>query len=414
MAFVYSPLAPNKDSFRLVELQPGRERDVVKLDVKVARLGDRDCDDYEALSYVWGSAKHKVVITVCGHAFPISKALFDCLTALRSPDNPRLLFVDAVCINQADSQEKSHQVKMMRDIYASASLVLAWLGCGDSETDAYMHLAKRISSKDFQPSHSTETELFTIVGWRRGIISPQETVSATSTLHRIMDLPYWKRAWIVQECLVAKEIQFHVGRAATSWDEFLRLHMMLLDKPTVAKGYTWCHLQSTITRFDHLAKERSDFADEYPVSLPRIIRTFCTAESTDPRDMIFAFSGLLQECQPDFPARIRVDYGITAIELYFRAGYAYFSRVKGENRTPPHRVLPFLRQMLCVTSDELLDTICKFIDPETDLWSPVDWIVGKHSERGQQARRFRKERKDESMPYMDCHRKDFARVLAFF
>ncbi|OTB14402.1 hypothetical protein K445DRAFT_47438, partial [Daldinia sp. EC12] len=81
----------------------------------------------EALSYVWGKSKVSKYINVDGCPFPVTENLFNILTSLRNQHTARPIWIDAICINQADSGEKVHQVRLMRDIYSKAKKVTIWL-----------------------------------------------------------------------------------------------------------------------------------------------------------------------------------------------------------------------------------------------------------------------------------------------
>jgi hypothetical protein len=70
----------------------------------------------------------KVPIECSGRKLNITTNLFDALKRLRLPDADRVLWVDAICINQFDLEEKNIQVPLMKDIYSKASVVLIWLG----------------------------------------------------------------------------------------------------------------------------------------------------------------------------------------------------------------------------------------------------------------------------------------------
>ncbi|KAI1173328.1 heterokaryon incompatibility protein-domain-containing protein [Nemania sp. FL0916] len=86
---------------------------------------------YDALSYTWGDGKTTQIITCNGLDFPITENLSQALRALRASQYPgenRYLWVDAICINQADDAEKSRQVSNMFLIFKSATMVIAWLG----------------------------------------------------------------------------------------------------------------------------------------------------------------------------------------------------------------------------------------------------------------------------------------------
>ncbi|KAF1982758.1 hypothetical protein K402DRAFT_295350, partial [Aulographum hederae CBS 113979] len=83
---------------------------------------------YDALSYAWESDKGTTIIQVDGHHLQVTRNLAHALRRLRRPGVARTLWVDAICINQSDNEEKSRQVGMMKNIYESASFVLIWLG----------------------------------------------------------------------------------------------------------------------------------------------------------------------------------------------------------------------------------------------------------------------------------------------
>lgn len=83
---------------------------------------------YEALSYVWGDPKLSHSISIDGFKLPITANLHTALANLRSPYIERLLWVDAMCIDQTNDREKEWQIGLMYQIYACASCVVVWLG----------------------------------------------------------------------------------------------------------------------------------------------------------------------------------------------------------------------------------------------------------------------------------------------
>jgi len=108
-----------------------------------------DCPDYEALSYTWGSSGTDIHIELDGQDSSIRPNLAYALAALRRSE-PRVLWVDALCINQNNIHERNHQVEQMGEIYRQARRVLAWLGrpsprWGSTALDA-VKLAKNLGS----------------------------------------------------------------------------------------------------------------------------------------------------------------------------------------------------------------------------------------------------------------------------
>ncbi|KAK0662071.1 putative heterokaryon incompatibility protein [Cercophora samala] len=122
----YGPLHQQDHSIRLLRLLPGRWLDNIHCELETVSLDDNPA--YDALSYVWGNPQDTSVITVDGSPFQATKNLVAALRRLRSSVEVKVLWVDAVCINQADNDEKTHQVGMMARIYRSAADVQVFLG----------------------------------------------------------------------------------------------------------------------------------------------------------------------------------------------------------------------------------------------------------------------------------------------
>lgn len=92
--------------------------------------------DYEAVSYTWGTAKDVDFVLIDGQRVKIGLNLSLILRDLRLPDTERTLWIDAICINQDDNGERSHQVQRMGNIYRHAWQVLFCLGRPTEMTDA--------------------------------------------------------------------------------------------------------------------------------------------------------------------------------------------------------------------------------------------------------------------------------------
>ncbi|KAK8070442.1 hypothetical protein PG997_010645 [Apiospora hydei] len=112
---------------RFFILFPGRFNEPVRCQLLESTIGDIQ-SRYEALSYTWGDANDKVQINVSDRPFPVTKNLEVALRHLRLETENRVLWVDALCINQSDVSEVSTHVQRMWAIYANASRVLVFLG----------------------------------------------------------------------------------------------------------------------------------------------------------------------------------------------------------------------------------------------------------------------------------------------
>ena len=83
---------------------------------------------YEALSYVWGDPDETLSICVDKNMFQVTVNLHAALSRLRDHSFERIIWVDAICIDQSNKEERKQQVQLMAKIYSSAHRVIVWLG----------------------------------------------------------------------------------------------------------------------------------------------------------------------------------------------------------------------------------------------------------------------------------------------
>lgn len=126
----HSPLSDPFNTIRLFRLLPGRNStaihgELVEYDI---RASTRTTHTYEALSYVWGHSGNSETIHISDCRFEVTPNLHAALLRLRDTCFSRIIWIDAICINQADDDEKSGQIQLMALIYAVAKEVVIWLG----------------------------------------------------------------------------------------------------------------------------------------------------------------------------------------------------------------------------------------------------------------------------------------------
>ena len=181
----YQPLDPSQKQIRLLSLMPHHFiRAPIIGTLSVVSLLDQP--DYDALSYVWGSLLSWRGLEVDRSRILIGQNLETALRHLRLPDRSRTLWIDAVCINQSDSIEKSHQVRLMRDVYSHATTVRAWLDRSvDTSAEVFNHLAMMSDASN----NGTDIDWLPVTNVFRD--------------------PYWTRLWIQQEVILAKNLVLH-------------------------------------------------------------------------------------------------------------------------------------------------------------------------------------------------------------
>ncbi|KAM0286868.1 hypothetical protein ACHAO9_007993 [Fusarium lateritium] len=165
----YLPL-PSRGWFRLLTISPSEHESSV-LSCTLQNHGMAKCPPYEAMSYTWGEDKAPETIMVNGRHFPLRPNLFSALKSLRNIDTTRLVWIDAICINQQDESERNHQVLQMNNIYSHATVVNVWLGSATASSDAGIGFLERFHSLLYENSKGQ----LPIVGSTIELLGSEET-----------------------------------------------------------------------------------------------------------------------------------------------------------------------------------------------------------------------------------------------
>jgi hypothetical protein len=244
---------------------------------------------FTALSYAWGSEEDSRQITLNGVMIGIRRNHYDFLVHAITQGWTRQLWIDALCINQNDEKEKSKQVALMGEIYSRASQVLIWLGPLDNlESDSLAELSKR--SRYINRRHGTVLAKDLIHEMRpvelnmyllsRESFEKSYNAEYRHGLVRILNNPYWKRKWIIQEvllsgpnaCIVTRDEPIPITELAREIYLFLDMfhHQALTDatfmKWIVDKASSDVSLDSTERRYAH---ERMSLARAFGYSEKR-------------------------------------------------------------------------------------------------------------------------------------------------
>lgn len=197
---IYRPLSPNE--IRLLLLEPGGLHEPLQATLSTSLLGTNGAQ-YQALSYVWGSAERKGNLSLDGFTLPITENLGSCLRYMRNESEAVLLWIDAVCINQQGVNEKNRQVSLMPLIYRQAQTVCVWLG-EQSESSAI-----GVDVLNYFATHPRPTR---DAPWR---ILPPKLVH--DGLLDVLSREWFQRIWVVQEVALGRRIKMICGSSSFSW-----------------------------------------------------------------------------------------------------------------------------------------------------------------------------------------------------
>ncbi|KAF5722720.1 heterokaryon incompatibility 6 OR allele [Fusarium mundagurra] len=300
-SFPYDKL-PNPQSFRLLEIENGDSNCTISCTLRLHSLETAPL--YQALSYVWGpppttSGKS---IQCNGHDFFVTDNLYGALHRLRDIRDCCLIWIDQICINQNDLQERSQQVSIMRDIYSKAQLVNAWLGVTDSPESAHVADMISIMASDSWPGIKDSTDLVDDKTLE-SLGLPAQNSQTWVAFKNMLALPYFSRVWIIQEIAVAKSYRIR-GSIIIPGVTFLRSAVDWLLITRVLKNRDTAHAVKNAMMVLMGIHESKDWH--------HLVSRFVEHEASDPHDKIYAFIGLADQTGYD----IVVDYNKPVLEVY--------------------------------------------------------------------------------------------------
>lgn len=152
--FQYDPLDLEARSFRLLRLFGGSEQQIECEIFETWLYGD-GAIPFETLSYIWGNLDTPHVVKLNGKRLAITENLYIALRNLRVKEEDRILWVDAICIDQKNEKERGHQVHQMGDIFSRAEQVVFWLGHATSNINLVLTALKRLERRSHKESCSS-------------------------------------------------------------------------------------------------------------------------------------------------------------------------------------------------------------------------------------------------------------------
>lgn len=304
---------------------------------------------YEALSYVWGDPSDPQHIFFDGDVpFPVTRNLYAALRSLRLPHSGRRLWIDALCIDQGNYEEKNVQLGLMKRVYQQAEKVIAYLPLGAQDQRNINELVPKIfhAGVMYRKEQDEREKSGSVPGQYSGpfnSISDRETVkvarseseplsvtlanasgddrlylesfglpSVDSPLwdswRRLFTSPYFRRIWIAQEISLGNNLHICLGDGEGAAEPLFLAHNFLdLHSAAMNMSYNaaWCQsdgneetegaLRDRIAgSANALAMFRERILVQGGRPRRRLIETLATVnkfDATDPRDKIYALLG---------------------------------------------------------------------------------------------------------------------------
>ncbi|KAJ4324085.1 hypothetical protein N0V84_004051 [Fusarium piperis] len=329
-------LHSNPDAIRLVELLPGTTKDPIRCNLRIESRADEQLS-YEALSYVWGNPKPDELmdIELGGQQAPVTPNLHCALSYLRLASSSRLLWIDALCINQTNVPERNDQVAKMAAIYQSASSILIFLGDTENDkkpsenlsyADLFTFLNREVDIFAFGENHHDDEDYKKENEQTRFKQAIRETgvqkIPLLRAFFHLCSREWWNRLWILQEYAIAsRDPIFMLGKWQTTGTSLLRDMEMLANQHRRAFTQEETRIRHYNSTPYYPMRQASDVLNcrpartdgfEYKSWLyPLLISTHSWC--IDPRDIIYGRHALMQ---PVLQELLGPDYSLTTEELY--------------------------------------------------------------------------------------------------
>jgi Heterokaryon incompatibility protein (HET) len=365
--YEYEPLDASKSEIRVLALvSSSNDTDPVKcslvtasLDLnKIPLMRDRSLagmalSSFIALSYTWGEPKFDSSIILDGRMLPVTKNLEAALRQFRKPKSlaPQLTatqaksphlrtamaaqqarasywWIDAICINQDDVDERNSQVALMRRIYKTAHAVCIWLGEEADDSALALDVINQITRPPARGPGEASTAYPNV--------PDEERLRSWKALSALFRRPWWERAWIRQEVTLARSPTVQCGSASCGFHSFvsvlkaLRYVVQYLgydptesDSNSLGAETGWKPLWfESAEILNKLSKDTRSGSSYMP--LANLLAHARASKATDLRDKVFSVLGL---ADPEI-YELAADYRLAFTDVYMKTTRTIIEKTK--------------------------------------------------------------------------------------
>jgi Heterokaryon incompatibility protein (HET) len=314
--YQYQPL--QAEQIRLIQFL-GEENGIISGNMETFDLRDKSGPQYRALSYVWSLDGNPIVptdfidnsfILVQNQRVPVLESLRPLFDALKTKDTLKdgmWWWIDCICINQLDNQEKGHQVRLMGLIYELAVETVVWLGDRSDDSDFAMDFIEFLH--ELLQKTSTDQEL-------QKYLRDNPEPAKWNALQNLLLRRWWTRVWTFQEYALAKSVSFWCGQKSVPRVAVSNA-LFVVDRGR-ASGFddTENFYISWNRRRVQLLHEskclRSEVFSSFPMSLPALVAYSSNNQATNDRDRLYGLYGLSTDTD-----LLEVDYDLSIARHIF-------------------------------------------------------------------------------------------------
>lgn len=300
---------------------------------------------YESVSYTWDDQEPDRYVLCDGKKLAVTRNIEAILYGLRLPHRPRLLWIDAVCINQRSEEEKSKQIKLMGRIYKNSLSVIVWLGDSTAGSDLVFDYLELYSVCEFLCDKFPES----ISTWVRQMVvsssSSEWTWNGVKSSTRLTTCTgrqydrlfvdmicrnWWKRVWTIQEAVLAPQVGegriiARCGKAEIDFDNLTKGLIAFVGGHNI---FATRYPLNAIVWIDNLGARlwpRTWLSGQEKMDVRALMHQIRACRSMDPRDRIYGLYGIFQDLRIQLPD---ISYSKTKEQIYWEFTVAFCKRTQ--------------------------------------------------------------------------------------
>lgn len=348
-SYTYKPVTTSQ--IRLVTVTQPVQDGPLEASLEHVELNPEDPIKYTALSYCWGDPSNLVELPCDGGVLRVTPSLYEALGEIIKFSPHKALWIDQICINQDNLEEKAEQVSKMNMIYDKAETVLAWLGPAIASTPLAFDFVKKVGDialpkatdmfrwdayaddGEHEKTKLERVEKFTQEqSLELGIPFNDET--SWDAFSEFFDRPWFQRMWTVQEIIQARKAIVVCGPHSLPWEHVSAAARWFCHKAKVihdrnSRKVDGMCLVTQMVAIPWRSKSGSEYMPQLfgqktrPTcrwALRDLLERLRPRQATDPRDKIFALVGISEEDRRFWGDKgVRIDYSLSVEEVYAQA-----------------------------------------------------------------------------------------------
>lgn len=279
-------------SFRLLEVWRTDNGDIAG-HLETFSLSSPDYLSFATVSYAWGEVTRNKTIDLDGEPFAVLDSTYPLLEAIC--DNANLksyarFWIDSICINSDDEEERASQVQLMGQLYESSYITIVWLGPGDIESDQGMEFFLTLCRR--------RDELVEVWEKRQSREMPSDLNIAEKwrVLRDLLQRPWWRRVWTIQEFILPRRLVFFCGNKHMSHSQFPKaMYAISCCNPDESLiGSNTRNAAWNRRRLRQWSERQRRSKQQSPIEMSLIALVAYTSDCfvTNPKDRIYALLGL--------------------------------------------------------------------------------------------------------------------------